>query len=195
MPIKVMAAPKDALKLLRAGIEQHLATVGVDAALARVDGVATPHRIFHLGLDALVAGKKISSAARHVGWQAMLVDRARQPIAAAELAVVRGALRFACVNRGPHATDAMEAERVAEAWSRRTKGDHELAVLRIPGAYCIALWLRAAAGGGDGFVPLAPCPAGLKANAVLDEAALREALLPEARKQLEAPSEDATPAR
>jgi hypothetical protein len=190
-----MAAPKDALKLLRAGIEQHLATVGVDAALARVDGLATPHRIFHLGLDALVAGKKLASAARHVGWQAVLVDRAKQPIAAAELVLVRGALRFACINRGPHALGAVEAERAGEAWSRRTKGDHELAVLRIPGAYCVTLWLRAAAGSEDGFVPLAPCPAGLKANAVLDEAKLRDALLPEARKQLEAPREDATPSR
>lgn len=190
MPIKVMAAPKDALKLLRAGIEQHLATVGVDAALARVDGLATPHRIFHLGLDALVAGRKLATAARHVGWQAVLVDRAKQPIAAAELVLVRGALRFACVNRGPHAVGAAEAERAADAWSRRAKGDHELAVLRIPGAYCVALWLRAAAGGEDGFVPLAPCPAALKANTVLAEAGLREALLPEARKQLEAPSED-----
>lgn len=195
MPIKVMAAPKDALKLLRTGIEQHLATVGVDAALARVDGLATPHRIFHLGLDALVAGKKFAAAARHVGWQAVLVDRAKQPIAAAELVLVRGALRFACVNRGPHATGATDAERASESWSRRVKGDHELAVLRIPGAYCVALWLRAAAGGTDGFVPLAPCPAGLKPNAVIDEAGLREALMPEARKQLDAPNEDTKPPR
>jgi len=170
MPIKVMAAPRDALKLLRTGIEQHLATVGVDAALARVEGLATPHRIFHLGIDALVAGKRFAAAARHVGWQATLLDRAKQPIAAAELALSRGALRFACVNRGPHATGGAEAERAAEAWSRRTKGDHELAVLRIPGAFCVALWLRAAEGGDDGFVPLSPCPAGLKANVIPDQA-------------------------
>lgn len=195
MPIKVMAAPKDALKLLRAGIEQHLATVGVDAALARVDGLATPHRIFHLGLDALVAGKKIAAAARHVGWQAVLVDRDKQPVAAAELVLVRGSLRFACVNRGPHATGAAEAERAGAAWSRGAKGDHELALLRIPGAFCVALWLRAAGGGDDGFVPIAPCPVGLKANAPLDETKLREALLPEARKQLDAPREGTTPQR
>lgn len=195
MPIKAMAAPKDALKLLRAGIEQHLATTGVDAALASVEGLATPHRVFHLGLDALVAGKKFATAARHVGWQAVLVDRAKRPIAAAELALVRGTLRFACINRGPHAIAVNEATRAGEAWSRNAKGDHELAVLRIPGAFCVALWLRAAEGGDDGFVPLSPCPAGLKANAVLDERKLREALLPEARKQLDAPREDAASQR
>lgn len=195
MPIKVMAAPKDALKLMRAGIEQHLTNVGVDGALARVEGLATPHRIFHLGLDALVAGRKFASAARHVGWQATLLDRARQPIAAAELALMRGSLRFACINRGPHAIGVAHATQAAEAWSRRRKGDHELAVLRIPGAYCVALWLRAGDGGEDAFMPLAPCPTGLEANAMLDEKKLREALLPEARKQLDAPREDATPQR
>jgi len=65
-------------------------------------------------------------------------------------------------------------------------------VLRIPGAYCVALWLRTADGAHDAFVPLAPCPPGLKPGAALGEDQLRAALLPEARKQLAAPSEDAT---
>lgn len=192
MPIKVMAAPKDALKLLQAGIEKHLAAGLVDAELARIEGLGAPHRVFHLGLDALVAGTPIAKAARLVGWRATLVDRARKAIAAAELIAKGSALSFACVARGGHVAGIDASEAAAEAWSRQAKGDHELALLRVPGAYCVALWLRGADGGRDAFIPIAPCPAGLKPNAIYAEAELRAALLPEARKQLAAPSEDRT---
>ena len=100
-----------------------------------------PHRVFHLGLDALVDEKPIAKAAKHVGWRAQLVDRKKHPIAGAELAITSKGLRFACISRGPHATDTDKREAVAD-WGRRVKGDHELALLRIPGAYCTAFWLR-----------------------------------------------------
>jgi hypothetical protein len=117
------------------------------------------------------------------------VDRKKRSIAAAELAITRAGLKFACVTRGPHAAGAGEAEAVAERWSKKAKGDHELALLRIPGAYCTTLWLRTADGTGDTFVPIPPCPSGLKPNTIYSESALRAAILPEARRQLEAPSE------
>lgn len=189
MPIKVMAAPKNALKLLQAGIEKNLGAGMVDAALGQVAQVASPQRVFHLGLDALVAQKPIAKAAKHVGWSAALVDRKKRAVAAAELALTRQGLRFACVNRGPHAVGAAAGEAIAARWSKRAKGNHELALLRIPGAYCTALWVRAG-GGEDAFIPIAPCPAGLKPNTPYGEKALREALLPEARKQLELPDRE-----
>src|SRR5262245_49600179 len=191
MPIKVMAAPKDAQKLLQAGIEKHLTAGLVDADLARIAGLGTPHRVFHLGLDALVGERAIARAARFVGWRATLVDRKRAAVAAADLVAHRRGLRFACVTRGGHVAGLDEAEAAAAAWSRQAKGDHELVLLRVPGAYCVALWLRGGEGARDAFVPLAPCPPGLKPNAVYDEGEFRAALLPEARKQLAAPSEEA----
>ena len=187
MAIKVVAAPKDALKLLQTGIEKHGM---VDATLGQIEGVASPHRVFHLGLDALVGEKPIAKAAKHVGWQAQLVDRKNNAIAAAELAMTRAGLRFACVSRGPHVTGAGKGEAVAERWSRQAKSDHELALLRIPGAYCTALWLRSADGTQDAFVPIAPCPPSLKADTAYNEQELRAALLPDARKQLSAPPEE-----
>lgn len=69
MPVKVAAAPKNALKLLQTGVEQHLADI-VDATLGEIEGLATPHQVFHLGLDALVSEKPIASAAKHVAWSA-----------------------------------------------------------------------------------------------------------------------------
>src|SRR3954466_13997615 len=96
MPVKVAAAPKNALKLLQTGVEQHLADI-VDATLGEIEGLATPHRVFHLGLDALVSEKAIASAAKHVAWSASLRDRKKKAIAAAELFVTRQGLQFPCV--------------------------------------------------------------------------------------------------
>jgi hypothetical protein len=188
MPIKVATAPKNALKLFQAGIEKHLDGF-VDPTLGQIEGLATPHRVFHLGLDALVSEKPIGKAAKHVGWRAQLVDRKKNAVAAAELAVTRAGLRFACVSRGPHATNNVESEAAAERWSRQAKGDYELALLRIPGAYCTALWLRSRDGTDDAFVPIAPCPPSLRPNTAYNENELRAALLSEARKQLEGPQE------
>lgn len=192
MPIKVMAAPKNALKLLQAGIAKNLGAGMVDAALGEVAHVDSPHRVFHLGLDALAAEKPIAKAAKHVGWSARLVDRKKRAVATAELVLTRKGLQFACVNRGPHAVGAGESESVAERWSKQAKGDHELALLRIPGAYCTALWVKTAGGTGDTFIPIAPCPAGVKPNAPYSEQELRAALWPEARKQLELPDREQT---
>jgi len=190
MPIKVMAAPRGAEKLLRDGLERHLAPGLVDAELSAVQGLAAPHRVFNLGLDQLVAGTAIASAARFTGWRSLLIDSKGRAIASAELAQTRTGLKFASVSRGPHAAGSTESEAAAEQWSRRTKGDHELALLRVPGAYCVALWLRSAAGTGDTFVPIAPCPPGLEPNRLYAESDFRAALLPEARKQLDGPQEE-----
>ncbi|SRR6266542_807234 len=190
MPIKVMAAPKAAHKLLQEGIEKHLAAGLVDATLAGVESLAAPHRVFHLGLDQLVAGTPIATAAKFTGWRALLIDRKKKAVAAAELSATRTGLRFASVSRGPHASGSTAGEAAAERWNRKAKGEYELALLRVPGAYCTALWLRGAGGRGDAFVPIAPCPPGLKPNAAYREEDLRAALLPEARRQLEGPSEE-----
>lgn len=190
MPIKVMAAPRGAEKLLRDGLERHLAPGLVDAELSAVQGLAAPHRVFNLGLDQLVAGTAIASAARFTGWRSLLIDSKGRAIASAELAQTRTGLKFASVSRGGHAAGSTESEAAAEQWSRRTKGDHELALLRVPGAYCVALWLRSAAGTGDAFVPIAPCPSGLEPNRPYPESDFRAALLPEARKQLDGPREE-----
>ena len=189
MPIKVMAPPKAAQKLLQEGIEKHLAAGLIDATLAGVEGLAAPHRVFHLGLDQLVAGTPITKAARFTGWRALLVDRKRRAVAAAELAATRAGLKFATVIRGPHAVGSTAGEAAAVRWSKKAKGDHELALLRVPGAYCTALWLRSADGKGDAFVPIAPSPPALKPNVAYREEEFRAALLPEARNQLEGPLE------
>jgi hypothetical protein len=188
MPIKVAAAPKRALRLLQTGTEKLLEAGLVDATLGRIEGLASPQRVFHLGLDALVGEQPVAKAAKHVGWLAQLVDAKKEAVAAAELVLTREGLEFACVNRGPHATGG-RAGQAAERWSRRSKDDHELAVLRVPGAYCTAFWLRSHDGSQDAFVPIAPCPPNLKPDQAYGEQEFRAALLPEARKQLEGPSE------
>jgi hypothetical protein len=183
MPIKVAAAPKDAIRILKTGI-QHLA--GADDTLRRVEGLSDPHRAFNLGLDELVRSKQIATAAKHVGWRFQLVDRKKRVIAAAELFKTRAGLRFANISYGPHATDS-GAQTAAARWSRRKKADHEMTLLRVPGAFCIALWLRSTDGAPDAFVPIPPCPPGLTPNKIYAEEEFRAALLPDATKQLAAP--------
>ena len=187
MPIKVAAAPKNAMKLLETGIKQHLTAGLVDATLGQVESIAAPHRVFHLGLDALVGEKPIATAAEHVGWRAQLLGRGKQALASAELVITRDGLKFANVSRGPHAAGSGEGDAAAERWSREEKADHELALLRIPGAYCTALWLRSSDGKREAYIPIAPCPPNLRPNTVYSESELRAALLPEARKQLDGP--------
>src|SRR5262245_17156863 len=139
MPIKVMAPPKGDQKLLHEGIEKHLAAGLVDATLAGVEGLTSPHRVFHLGLDQLVARTPIMKAAQFTGWRALLVDRKRRTVAAAELVVTRAGLKFATIDKGAHAAGSTAGEAAAARWSERAKSDLELALLRVPGAYCTAL--------------------------------------------------------
>ena len=73
-------------------------------------------------------------------------------MAGAELVITRAGLKFN-VSRGPHAAGSGEGDAAAESWSREAKIDHELALLRIPGAYCTALWLRSSDGKREALVP------------------------------------------
>jgi hypothetical protein len=194
MSIKVMTAPRGAEKLLREGVERHLAAGMVDTEMSTIQGLAAPHRVFNMGLDELVAGTPIAKAAKLTGWRSLLLDGKGRAIAAAELAQTRQGLKFASVSRGPHATGSTQSQAAAEQWTRRAKGgDHELTLLRVPGAYCMALWLRSADGQSDVFIPIAPCPSGLEPNRPYSEREFTAALMPEARKQLDAPQEGSGP--
>jgi hypothetical protein len=183
MPIKVAAPPKDAMKILKTGIKR---LAGADDTLGKVEGLSHPHRAFNLGLDELVSNKPITTAAKHVGWRSVLVDREKRAIAAAELLKTRAGLRFACIGYGPHATDS-GAQTAAVRWSRRKKADHEMTLLRVPGAFCVALWLRSTDGTPDAFVPISPCPPSLIPNKIYAEEEFRTALLPDATTQLAGP--------
>jgi len=194
MPIKVAAAPRSALKLLQAGIEEYLSSGLVDpklidakladAKLEQIVGHTALYRVFNLGLDALVAGRPLAEAAKQIGWRAELLDNNKHTVAAAELVITRAGLRFSDVSFKPDSEVSEDSNTVVERWSHEVKGDHEFSLLRIPGAYCSLYWLRSNDGTADQFVPIAPCPKSLTRGKIYSESELRAALRPQALKQL-----------
>jgi hypothetical protein len=69
-----------------------------------------------------------------------------------------------------------------------------MTLLRVPGAFCIALWLRSTDGTPDAFVPIPPCPPSLTPKKIYAEEEFRAALLPDATKQLAHPGANQRPA-
>ena len=190
MPIKVMAAPKAVQKLLRDGIEKQLAAGLIDATLATAEGLGgaaprLPPRPRRSSSPRSRSRRPRSSPAGARSWS---IEGGR-PWPRPSCVQTRDGLRFGSVSRGPHVAASTAGEGAAERWSRSAKGDYELALLRVPGAYATSLWLRSASDEPDAFVPIEPCPPSLQPNEVYAEARFRAALLPEARKQLDAPPE------
>jgi hypothetical protein len=122
--------------------------------------LAAPHDVYAIGLDRLAEGAWLD-AADVVGQRFLVLDD-EQAVASAELAAGGG---FES-NEGPFVGATAEAIRAAEASPDLVDGNYELRLLRIPGVYLMALWLRDEDGEGDGdvVVPLAPAPLPLEAG-------------------------------
>src|SRR5262249_54868430 len=149
MPVKVMAAPIRVRRALDAGIEHVSPAFSEKLGLDKVRGISVPHRVFHLGIDDLLANRPIGEAARFTGWRYLLADDSDCAIAFAEVALADGTAQFTNVGTGPFVSATQSAERTAETWARDRRGDFEETLLEIPGALCVAMWLRAPAGGSD----------------------------------------------
>ena len=122
--------------------------------------LAAPHDVYAIGLDRLAEGAGLETA-DVVGQRFLVLDDA-QPVASAELAAGGG---FES-NEGPFVGATAEAIRAAESSPDLADGRYELRLLRIPGVYLMALWLRDEDGEHDGdvVVPLAPAPPPIEAG-------------------------------
>ena len=118
-----------------------------------------PHVVYHLGLEGLVSGKGLRSATP-VRW-AFLVGTGGAAAGIAEVTYDRQ--EFSQLNEGPYASGILDAIARAEDTKEIMEGDFELNVLRIPGIYVIALWLKNILTGENVFVPVAPAPRELEA--------------------------------
>lgn len=150
-------------------------------ALARANlfalGLAVPHGVWFLGLDELVAGATLDDA--RVVAQRFLVLDGSAPVASAEVpASDRSGI---LVTEGPFVEATAAAVTSAEA---RVRVDVEVALLRIPGLYLMALWLRPRDGGPDELVPLTPAPLPLQAGRRYGAAELLAELAPMAAERL-----------
>ena len=164
MPIVTSELPPAAVDAVR----QALAATGrfpqrVRGALS----LTTPHPIFAATLQQLAAGNRIADAAKLVGWRALLEEDERV-VAAVELPGSDPGGRGAVVNRGSFVDSTVNALRNAERHERAEAERLELRLFDASPLYLRALWLHAADGGDDLFVPLAPAPAPLRAETAYD---------------------------
>lgn len=125
--------------------------------------VSTPHEIYTIGLDDLVAGRSLD-AARPVGWR-YLVEDAGNPIASAETTIAPdGSQVLSQFTEGPYVGATATAVRNARALPQLEKAGYDLRLLRIPALYLMALWLHSEHT--DLLVPMAPSPIGREGQIV-----------------------------
>ena len=143
MALRFQTPPEKAVRSVTVALDA-LKTLPVPGFL--IEGAAPvlryPHVIYHLGLDDLAAGKGLDAAVP-VSWAhivgTLLVE------------VKHDTHELSQVNQGPFGAGI--ANSIAQA--EKQPGDYEVNVLRIPGIYLIALWLK---GNSDALIPVAPAP-------------------------------------
>ncbi|MFC0097690.1 hypothetical protein ACFFKH_09130 [Micromonospora marina] len=125
--------------------------------------VSTPHQVFTLGLDDVLAGGGIDRA-QPAGWR-YLVEQAGQPVASAETtAGPDGSQEVSQFTEGPFVDATDKALKVVRKLPKLEAAGFELRLLRIPAVYQMALWLHSAKE--DLLVPLAPSSIGKEGKAM-----------------------------
>jgi hypothetical protein len=149
-----MAPPSGAQALALGGSE--------DRAL----GVAAPHPVFNLGLDAL-GSPDWTQRVEMTGWRYFVTSHG-DVIAAAEAstASANGPVQGTMTNEGPFVAGTEKALAQVESLPTVAKGTFALGLLRVPALYVVALWLRGEgqSAGTDWLVPVAPAPHPLRVD-------------------------------
>lgn len=145
--------------------------------------VSDPHSVYTLGLRD-VLDKRDPADAQFVGWR-WLVQEGTRTIASAEVgAGPYEGRRVSEINEGPFVRSSAEALEVAQKLPTTKDQSYEPRLLKIPGVYLVALWLRAEEDGDDLFVVLPPAPYDLKTSDPYRWPELQRLLAPRARARL-----------
>jgi hypothetical protein len=182
MPIVTSELPRDAVETVRrtlSAIERFPRRRGGALSLT------SPHPIFAVELERLAAADRPLDGAELVGWRALL-EEDKRVVAAVELPGVEPGKAGALVNRGAFAQSTVAALSTAERHERVASERLELRLLRVNALYLLALWLHAAGGDEDLFVPLAPAPAPLRAETAYERKELEAELSEMARSVAQA---------
>jgi len=154
-------------------------TKRLSAAAPASLSLAVPHRVYNLGLSDIKGANSVGKA-KPSAWRYLVVEEGTV-IAAAE-AIQRTANAkplFSNTNEGPFVDSTAKAIEAAEHLPEVEAGNYEIAVLRVPALYLIALWLKGAGTKppDDIFIPLDPAPAGLTAGERLNARDFNAALV------------------
>jgi hypothetical protein len=125
---------------------------GISLLRAQTLNWVQPHRVYHLGLDAIEAGRGVQ-AAEPVAWR--YIGASPQSSIAAEVEVGKNVPAFAGINEGPFVHGFSEQLQLADA-DQSLRGDFEPRLLDVPAVYVVALWLHDRTSQDDLFVPLEP---------------------------------------
>jgi hypothetical protein len=189
MPIRLAEPPRGALEavqgtLLERAERSDFATRALrDAPLDEL-ALTAPHPVYTLGLDALVGGQGLAGA-ELTGWR-YLLQRGDSTIASAEVQAGGSGVDVSRlqVNEGPFVRATEAAVTRAEQLPELEGGTYELRLLRIPGAYVIAVWLAEEGGGEDVLIPIGDTPPEVEADRPYKPEELFSALAEPARIQL-----------
>ncbi|WP_117208731.1 hypothetical protein [Allorhizocola rhizosphaerae] len=125
--------------------------------------VSTPHQVFTMGLDDVLAGGGVDRA-RPAGWR-YLIEEAGQPIASAETSAgPDGTQEVSQFTEGPFVAATDKAMKIVRKLPKLEAAGFELRLLRIPAVYQMALWLHSAEE--DLLVPLEPSSIGKEGKAM-----------------------------
>lgn len=158
MPLRPDEPPAYAARLLESTIVELVSHGAIALPHQSTVELAAPLRVYHLGADAVAAGRGLA-AVTPVGWWIQVRSEGTM-LGAMEVADVVGAtrgqppLRFASFTTG--ALQRGLAAEVGRASSRSGSSEVPAAVVRAPALYLMALWLREASG--DVLIPIAPAP-------------------------------------
>jgi hypothetical protein len=190
MPIRLAVPPRGALEQLQEMLVERaerfdFATSALRDAPVDELAVTAPHPVYALGLDALVGGQGLAGA-ELTGWR-YLLQRGDSVIASAEVHVGESGAEVSRleVNEGPFVRATEAAVTQAEQLPELEGGTYELRLLRIPGAYVIAVWLAGEGGGEDLLIPMGDTPSEVESGRPYKPDELFGALAEPARRQLE----------
>lgn len=125
--------------------------------------VSTPHQVFTMGLDDVLAGGGVERT-QPAGWR-YLIEEAGQPIASAETSAgSEGTQEVSSFTEGPFVAATDKAMKFVRKLPKLEAAGFELRLLRIPAVYQMALWLHSA--DEDLMVPLEPSSIGKEGKAM-----------------------------
>ena len=167
MPLLTEKPPKGFEKVLDASVAELVGHGALALAGRARPEVSAPVRVFHLGADAVAAGKGLA-AAQPAGWLTTLATNGevRGTIELVPAKPARkGAAAPAGVRFGGFTTGPLQrglAAALDAATKAAGRNEVEVSILRAPALYLLALWLHDK--NGDRLVPIAPCPPSMKAG-------------------------------
>jgi hypothetical protein len=154
---------------------------------------ALPHQVFILGLADAAEGALARAAPS--GWR-YLLEADEEVVASGETRLEAGDRHtFSQINEGPFVRGTVRALAVAEKAANEQERDLEFAVLHVPALYLMSVWLRPDATGQSDqslFIPIAPAPRGLEADAVYTSEAFSTRIAELAREVPRAAKDDPT---